>query len=131
MFSTLALKHHTGFPLVGHFSPSISKWRQVREKSCPCICIRAHPSVTRFHTHMNRKQAALTTGPMMHPQEVSMSEHEREVEIGCSYVFNSKATVVDFVIGFLSNILVTQRFLLILCLQPLGLISFIVTACVG
>ncbi len=90
-----------------------------------------HAPLSLVFARMHRKQVVFTTGPLTHPQELlhlSVSEREREVEIGRSFVFNRKAIVVGFLIGFTSHLLVTQHFLLILCLQPLGLISFIVTA---
>lgn len=68
----------------------------------------------------------LPPAPLTHPQEVlhlSMSECERAVEIGCKFCFfDRKAIIVGFVIGFASHLLVTRRFLLMLCLQPSGLI---------
>lgn len=52
-------------------------------------CVHTRPSVTRSLIH--RKQVVLfATGPLTHPQEVvrlSMSECEKVVEIGYSFVF--------------------------------------------
>lgn len=71
-----------------------------------------HAPLPLAFTHMHRIH--LTTGPLTHPQEVlqlSMSEREREVEIGCR-----KAIIV----GFASHLLVTQRFLLELRFTTFG-----------
>lgn len=135
MFSTLptlALKHLTGFLLVRHFSPSISKRWQARERNCACMCTCTHAPLSLTFTHMHRKLVTFTTESLMHPQEVFhwvWVNVKREVETGCSFVLNRKTVIVGFVIGFASDVHVTQRFL-ILCLRPLGLISFVVTACV-
>lgn len=83
-FFTLALKRQTGFLLAGHFSPSISERWQAREKSCACMF--THTPLCHSLSHM----PFLPPAPLTHPQEVphlSMSERERVVEIGCSFVF--------------------------------------------
>lgn len=43
--------------------------------------------------------------------------------------FNQEAIIVGFVTGFASHLLVTQRFLFILFIQPLVEIAFVGTAC--
>lgn len=72
------------------------------------------------HTHAQKDVS--TTGPLTHPQEMlrlSMSEREKEVEIGRRFVFKQESNNVGSVIGFASHLLVTQCFLLlILCSQP-------------
>ena len=71
-----------------------------------------HAPLPLAFTHMHRKP--LTTAPLTHPQEVlqlSMSEREGEVEIGCR-----KAIIVVFA----SHLLVTQRFLLELRFTTFG-----------
>ncbi len=124
-FSSLTLKHQT-FPRRWTFlTINLREVTGQRKELC------THAPLSLVFARMHRKQVVFTTGPLTHPQELlhlSVSEREREVEIGRSFVFNRKAIVVGFLIGFTPHLLVTQHFLLILCLQPLGLISFIVTA---
>lgn len=53
-----------------------------------------HAPLSLVFTHMHREKDVCTAGPLTHPQEMlhlSMSEREKEVEIGCSFVFNRKA----------------------------------------
>lgn len=115
MFSTLALKSLTGFLLVGHFSPSISKRWQAREKSCACMCTHTPLRHSLSHTCTESIYCRTTDASTQEVLHLSMSECEKEVEIGCTFVFSRKAINVFFVIRYL---LVTQRFLLV---KPLGI----------
>lgn len=97
---------------------TINLWEATGQRKELCMHVYAHAPLSLASTHMHREQVVFTASPLTHPQEVlhlSMSERERKVEIGCSFVFNRKAIIVAFVIGFASYLLVTQRFLLILC----------------
>lgn len=97
-----ALLFHHGLKKSDRFSPllDISHHQSQRgdrpEKRVVHACVHTRPSATRFHTHA---QKAFTTGPLTHPQEV---ESKREVDIGCSFVFNRKTIILGFVIGFVS-----------------------------
>ena len=101
---------------------TINLWEVTGQIKELCMHVYTHAPLSLAFTH-----AVFTSGPSDTSTGSASFEYERTWTGGGNWMqvlffFDRKAIIVGFVIGFASHLLVTRRFLLMLCLQPSGLI---------